>query len=106
VAIGDSIERGNTIRFAWSAASGHVQATYRIDVLRYEPGGDRTVCRLVELISVERSQPDEGVSDDALCGLIGKCVRAPREALNGPILALKMTTLTGGLARPYFFDEL
>jgi len=52
------------------------------------------VCRLVELISVERSQPDEVVSDDALRSLIGKCVRAPREALNGSVLA-----------RPYFFDE-
>ena len=105
MAKGDSIDRGNTIRFAWSAASSHVRATYRIDVLRYESGGDRTVCRLVELISVDRSQPDEVVSDDALRSLIGKCVRAPREALNGSVLALKMTTLTGGLARPYFFDE-
>ncbi len=105
MAKGDSIEQGNTIRFAWSAASSHVRATYRIDVLRYEAGGDRYVCRLVELISVDRNQPDEVVSDDALRSLIGKCVRAPREALNGSILALKMATLTGGLARPYFFDE-
>jgi hypothetical protein len=63
------------------------------------------VCRLVELLLVDRSQPDEIVSDDALRGLIGKCVRVPREALNGSILALKIATLTGGLARPYFFDE-
>ncbi|HET7089919.1 MAG TPA: hypothetical protein VFL17_14880 [Anaerolineae bacterium] len=105
MAKGESIERGNTIRFAWSAASGPVRATYRIDVLRYEPGGDRYVCRLVELVSVDRMQPDEAVSDDTLRSLTGKCVRVPREALNGSILPLKMTTLTGDLARSYFFDE-
>jgi len=105
VAGGDSIEQGNTIRFAWSTASSRIQATYRIQVLRYEAGGDRCVCRLVELISVDRNQPDEAVSDEILRSLVGKCVRVPSEALNGTTLLLKVATLTGGLARPYFFDE-
>ena len=105
VAIPDNRARDATIRFVWTGASGRVQAVYRAEVLRYEVAGDRVACRLVALISVDRNQPDEAVSDDALRSLIGKCVRVPREALNGSLLPLKVTTLTGGLARPYFFDE-
>jgi hypothetical protein len=92
------------LHFAWSSPWGRVTATYRAAVLRDEAAGDRYVCRLTELAGVERSAP-EAIDEDILRGLIGKCVRVPRQALNGITLPLKMSTLTGGLTRPYFFDE-
>jgi hypothetical protein len=93
-----------TLRFAWAPASGRVKAAYRSEVLRHEPDGDRYICRLAELIEIERSAAEE-VGDDTLRGLIGKCVRVPGEALNGMTLPLKMFTLTEARARPYFFDS-
>ena len=113
------------LHFAWSPPSGRVKAAYRAEVIEYQAEGDRYVCRLVELIAIERggarvpqggftrdaglehvqkSRPGEEVSDDILRGLIGKRVRVPGEALSGMVLPLKMATLTGGLARPYFYD--
>ena len=94
-----------TLSFAWSSPSGRVKAVYRAEVLRREVESDRCVCRLLELVGVERSGSSEEVSDAALRALIDKCVRVPGEALNGLTLPLKMATLTGGLTRPYFFDE-
>lgn len=76
---------------------------YQAEVLDYKPDGDRFVCRLVELLAVKRAS--DTPSDAVLSGLIGKHVRVPREALNGTTLPLKMATLTGGLSRPYFYDE-
>ncbi|HLF28627.1 MAG TPA: hypothetical protein VJG32_20025 [Anaerolineae bacterium] len=92
------------LHFAWSPPSGQVQATYRAEMLAYQAVGDRYVCRLVELLVVERTGSSAEVSDETLRGLIGKCVRAPAEALDGIVLPLKLATLTGGLARPYFFN--
>lgn len=92
-----------TLSFAWSTPAGRVRAAYRAEVVEYLPSGDRYVCRLTTLLAVERG--DGGDIDDAtLRGLTGKCVRVPREALDGMTLPLKRATLTGGLARPYFFD--
>lgn len=93
-----------TLRFAWTPPPGRVRAAYRAEVLRYEQGGSRYVCRLAELLSVEKNAAGE-ISDETLHGLIGKCVRVPGEALNGMTLPLKMSTLTGERARPYFFDS-
>jgi len=92
------------LQFAWSPPSGRVRATYRVDVLDYLPEGDRYVCRLVELIGIARTGSSGGVSDETLRGLLGKCVRVPREALNGITLHLKTATLDGSLRRPYFFS--
>ncbi len=94
-----------TLHFAWSPSSGRVKAAYRAEVLRREAESDRCVCRLLELAGIGRSGSGEEVSDAALRGLIDKCVRVPGEALNGLTLPLKMATLSGGLTRPYFFDE-
>jgi hypothetical protein len=81
-------------------------ASYRAEVIRYEPEGRRDVCRLSELVDVTRAGSGEEISDAMLRGLIGKLARVPHEALNSDlILPLKITTLTGGLRRPYFFDE-
>lgn len=91
------------LRFVWSPPSGRVKATYRAEVMVFQAKGDRYLCRLAELIAVERSGDEPG--DETLRGLIGKYVRVPREALDGIALPLKMATLTGALARPYFFDE-
>ena len=93
-----------TIRFAWSPPAGRVKAAYRAEVREYLADGDRYVCQLAELVAVERSGSSEDVSDEALRGLVGKCVRVPREALSGMTLPLKMATLTGSLAHPYFFS--
>ena len=93
------------IHFAWSPPSGRVKAAYRVDVLEYQAKGDRYICRLVELASVERSGSGDEVNDERLRGLLGKCVRVPGEGLNGMVLPLKMATLDGTLSRPYFFDE-
>jgi hypothetical protein len=91
------------LHFAWSSSSGRVKAAYRAEVLNDQSDDDRFVCRLSELLAVERAGDTPG--DEALRGLIGKHVRVPREALDGTTLPLKMATLTGGLSRPYFFDE-
>ncbi len=92
------------LRFAWSPPAGWVTAAFRAEALEYQSAGDRYICRLVELVTVERKGSPSGVSDETLRGLTGKCVRVPGEALNGMTLPLKMSTLTGGLAQPYFFD--
>jgi hypothetical protein len=92
------------LRFAWSPAPERIRATYRAEVIQYEVDGDRYVCRLMELFTVERSGSGQAVSDERLRDLVGKYVRVPGEALNGDVLPLKMSTLTGDLARPYFFD--
>ena len=94
------------LHFAWSPSSGRVKATYRAEVIRHEPEGQRDVCRLIELVEIQRTGSGDEITDEMLRGLIGKCVRVPHEALGSDvILPLKVTTLTGGLRRPYFFDE-
>ncbi len=95
-----------TLRFAWSPPSGRVRATYRAKVIRYERDGHRDVCRLIELVEVNRTGSTEPITDDMLDGLIGKCARVPHEVLGSDmILPLKVATLTGGLRRPYFFND-
>ncbi len=82
-----------------------VRATYRVEVGRYEPQGDRFLCKLLELIEVSGLQDGSELTHEMLDRLVGQSVLAPREGLNGLTLHLKMTTLTGGLKRPYFFTE-
>ena len=91
------------VRFAWSPSTGMVRATYRVEVERYEPKGDRFQCRLLELIEAQGLQDDSELTQDMLDQLVGQHVLAPREGLDGLVLRLKMTTLTGGLKHPYFF---
>ncbi|HJW82942.1 MAG TPA: hypothetical protein VJ754_01435, partial [Anaerolineae bacterium] len=75
-------------------------------VIRHEPEGQRDVCRLIELVETQRTGSGGEITDEMLRGLVGKCARVPHEALDSDvILPLKVTTLTGGLRRPYFFDE-
>lgn len=100
----NSVIHEHDLYFAWLPPSGPVKAVYRAEVLQHDTESDRYLCRLVELVNVERHQPHQEISDEALRGLMGKCVRVPSEALKGVTLRLKMSTLTGGLARPYFFD--
>jgi hypothetical protein len=93
------------LHFAWSPATGIVRAAYRAEVERYEPKGDRFQCKLLELLDSTGVQSDSELTPEMLDRLAGQHVLVPREALNGLTLRLKMTTLTGGLKRPYFFDE-
>ncbi len=81
-----------------------VRATYRVEAEQYEPKGDRFQCRLLELVEASGVHSGSELTPEMLDGLIGKHVLVPREGLNGLILRLKMTTLTGGLKHPYFFD--
>lgn len=94
-----------TLRFAWSPATGLVRATYRAEVERYEPKGDRFQCRLLELVEVSGLQSGSELTREMIENLVGQHVLVPREGLNGLTLRLKMTTLTGGLKHPYFFAE-
>lgn len=93
------------LRFAWSPSTGMVRATYRAEVGRYEPRGDRFQCKLLELIDTSGLQDKSDLTREMLDRLVGQSVLVPREGLNGLTLRLKMTTLTGGLKRPYFFTE-
>jgi hypothetical protein len=93
------------LRFAWSPATGLVRATYRAEVGRYEPRGDRFQCSLLELIEASGLQAGSNLTREMIDRLVGQQALVPREALNGLTLRLKMTTLTGGLKRPYFFSE-
>ncbi|HZY41797.1 MAG TPA: hypothetical protein VFF59_07330, partial [Anaerolineae bacterium] len=93
------------LRFAWSPSTGMVRATYRAEVGRYEPKGDRFQCTLIELVETSGLQPGSDLTHEMLDRLVGQQVLVPHEALNGLTLRLKMTTLTGGLKRPYFFTE-
>lgn len=94
------------LRFAWSPpAAGMVRATYRAEVGRYEPRGDRFQCKLLELIETSGLQEGSDLTREMLDQLVEQQVLVPHEALNGLTLRLKMTTLTGGLKRPYFFTE-
>ncbi len=92
------------LRFAWSPSTGMVRATYRVEVERYEPQGDRFQCKLLELVEVSGIQSGGELTQEMLDQLVGQHVLVPREGLNGLILRLKMTTLTGGLRKPYFFN--
>jgi hypothetical protein len=102
-----NIELGEhrNLRFAWSPATGLVRATYRAEVGRYEPKGDRFQCSLLELIEASGLQAGSNLTREMIERLVGQQVLVPREALNGLTLRLKMTTLTGGLKHPYFFSE-
>jgi hypothetical protein len=100
--VGDQLQ----LRFAWSPPSASmVRATYGAEVGRYEPKGDRFQCKLLELIETSDLQAGSDLTREMLDQLVGQQVLVPREALNGLTLRLKMTTLTGGLKRPYFFIE-
>jgi hypothetical protein len=102
-----NIEPGTQLplRFAWSPSTGMVRATYRVEVESYESQGDRFQCKLLELVEASGVQSDSELSQEMLDGLVGQHVLVPREGLNGLILRLKMTTLTGGLKKPYFFND-
>ncbi len=93
-----------TLRFAWSPSTGMVRATYRVEVERYEPKGDRFQCQLLELVEASGIRSGSELTQQMLAELVGQRVLVPREGLNGLILRLKMTTLTGGLKKPYFFN--
>lgn len=92
------------LRFAWSPSAGRVKATYRAEVIAHLVESERYLCRLVELIDVERRGASDTIDGDVLHGLIGKHVHVPREALDGLVLPLKMSTLTETHTHPYFFD--
>jgi hypothetical protein len=92
------------LRFAWAPSTGMVRATYRVEVESYEPRGDRFQCKLLELIEVSGVRSGSELKQAMLDRLVGQHVLVPREGLNGLILRLKITTLTGGLKRPYFFN--
>jgi hypothetical protein len=81
-----------------------VRATYRAEIERYEPKGDRFQCKLIELVEASGVKPDSELTQAMISNLIGQHVLVPREGAEGMILRLKMTTLTGGLKRPYFFN--
>ncbi len=93
------------LRFAWSPSTGIVCATYRVEVESYEPRGDRFQCKLLELVEASGVRAGSELTQEMLDRLVGQHVRVPREGLNGLILRLKMTTLTGGLKKPYFFND-
>ncbi|NTU64230.1 MAG: hypothetical protein HGB05_12725 [Chloroflexi bacterium] len=82
-----------------------VRVTYRVEVEGYEPRGDRFQCKLVELVEASGVRSGSELTREMLDRLVGQHVLVPREGLNGLILRLKMTTLTGGLKKPYFFNE-
>jgi hypothetical protein len=93
------------LRFAWSPSTGMVRATYQVEVESYEPRGDRFQCKILELVEVSGVRSGSELTQEMLDRLVGQHTLVPREGLNGLILRLKMTTLTGGLKRPYFFAE-
>ncbi len=93
------------LRFAWSPSTGMVRATYRVEVESYEPRGDRFQCKIVELVEASGVRLGSELTQAMLDGLVGQHTLVPREGLNGTILRLKMTTLTGGLKRPYFYND-
>ncbi len=82
-----------------------VRATYRVEVESYEPRGDRLQCKLLELVEASGLREGSELTQEMLDHLVGQHVRVPREGLNGLILRLKMTTLTSGLKKPYFFND-
>jgi len=102
-----SIQTGEylPLRFAWSPATGMVRVTYRVEVESYEPRGDRFQCKIVELVEASGVRSGSELTQEMLERLVGQHVLVPREGLNDLILRLKMTTLTGGLKKPYFFNE-
>ncbi len=93
------------LRFAWSPATGMVRATYRVEVENFEPRGDRFQCKLLELVEANGIRSGSELTQEMLDRLVDQHVLVPREGLNGLILRLKMTTLTGGLKKPYFFHQ-
>src|SRR5512141_989865 len=93
------------LHFAWALSTGMVRATYRAEIERYEPKGDRFQCKLIELVEASGVKSDSELTQAMISNLIGQQVLVPREGVEGMTLRLKMTTLTGGLKRPYFFKE-
>jgi hypothetical protein len=102
-----ALEQGDqtTLRFAWSPSTGMVRATYRVEVESYEPKGNRFQCKILELVEASGVRSGSELTQEMLDGLVGQHVLVPREGLNGLMLRLKMTTLTGGLKKPYFFND-
>ena len=93
------------VHFTWSPSTGRVRATYRAEIEQYEPEGDRYLCKLIELVEASGIQSGSELTLEMLHGLVGKRLRVPQPALEGVALPLKMSTLTGGLRKPYFFDR-
>ena len=93
------------LHFAWAPSSGMVRATYRAEIERYEAKGDRFQCKLIELIEASGVKAGSELTQAMISNLIGQHVLVPREGVEGMILRLKMTTLTGGLKKPYFFKS-
>jgi hypothetical protein len=60
---------------------------------------------LLELVEASGIQSGSELTQEMLDRVVGLHVLVPREGLNGLILRLKMTTLTDGLKRPYFFND-
>lgn len=93
------------LHFAWAPSSGMVRATYRAEIEQYEAKGDRFQCKLIELVEASGLKSGSELTQAMISNLIGQHVLVPREGVEGMTLRLKLTTLTGGLKRPYFFNE-
>ncbi len=92
------------LNFAWSPSTGMVRAIYKAEIERYEPKGDRYQCKLIDLVEARGVRSGSELSIEMIRNLIGQHVLVPHEAIDGMILRLKMSTLTGGLKKPYFFN--
>ena len=101
----DTVPHIVTLRFAWSQPSIRVKATFRAEALSHIVKSDHYLCKLIDLQRVERKGADDTSADSKIRDLVGKYVRVPQEALDGLVLPLKITTLTGKRLNPYFFDE-
>jgi hypothetical protein len=101
-----AIELGHQfdLHFAWRPSTGLVYAIFKAEVERYEPRGNRYQCKLIELIEASGIHSGSELSRAMIDRLVGQQVLVPQEALDGLVLRLKMSTLTGGLKKPYFFE--
>lgn len=101
----DALPQLVTLRFAWSQPSIRIKATFKAKALSHIVKSDRYLCKLIDLQRLEHKGPDDTNADSKIRDLVGKYVRVPQEALDGLVLPLKITTLTGKQLNPYFFDE-
>src|SRR5512141_760887 len=53
------------LHFAWAPSTGMVRATYRAEIERYEPKGDRVQCKLIELLEASGVQAESELSPAA-----------------------------------------
>jgi hypothetical protein len=94
------------VHMGWKLPDGNrLQVIFDAQVEVLEPDKNRMRCRVLRIQAATGTRPESEVDAfyfQQVMGLIGKRALIPFDALEGIVLPLRLTTLTG--EHDYFFD--